>query len=223
MDEALEPRPGASPEPSGHRRFGRRRLLGGAAALTALAAARSVAPVRAQDSALPDWVRRRAEWGAAPAGGGMRRHVPARVTVHHTGPPAYRGSPDAASYLRVIQLFHTGPERRWPDLAYHLLIGLDGAVWEGRDLAFAGDSATEYDPAGHLLVALLGDYEVQQPNPGQIDALRDTVSWLLQTYELDPAAIAGHRDYAATACPGVNLYRRLPALVGHAPISEAYA
>ncbi len=147
----------------------------------------------------------RAAWDAAPPRDGLRPHVIDRVTLHHTGPPAWWGAPAAPEYLRIIQSFHQGPERGWPDIAYHLLIDLDGVVWEGRPLAFAGDTATDYDPAGHALVAVLGDYDVQQPNAAQLAALRATVQALQVRYDLPPEAVGRHRDYAATACPGRNL------------------
>jgi hypothetical protein len=161
---------------------------------------------RADDAPdLPQFVLRRDVWAAVPPGAGMRPHAIERVTLHHTGPPVWYGDPPAAGYLRIIQSFHTGPERRWPDIAYHLLIDLDGIVWQGRPLAFAGDTATSYDPTGHALVAVLGDYDVQQPNHAQLIAIEATISWLLTAYALDPATAGAHRDYAATACPGRNL------------------
>jgi len=158
----------------------------------------------------PEFVHTREAWAAAPAGARMRPHQVERVTLHHTGPPAWEGMPSAAVYLRGIQAFHMGPERRWPDIAYHLLIDLDGVVWEGRSLAFAGDTATAYDPSGHALVAVLGDYDRQRPTVAQVDAIVQTVRRLLEAYGLDAAVVGGHRDYAATACPGGNLYGLLP-------------
>ena len=142
----------------------------------------------------------------------MRTHLIQRVTVHHTGPPAWSGTPAAPAYLRQIQAFHTGPGRRWPDIAYHLLIDLDGRVWAGRSLSYAGDSATAYDPAGHALIALLGDYDVQRPSTAQLDALQAAIRWLLAEYGLNPQTVRGHRDYAATACPGRNLSSLLATL-----------
>lgn len=162
-----------------------------------------------QAPTLPDAVRPRIAWATALPAAGMRPHSIERVTVHHTGPPAWYGVPDSAAYLRAIHAFHTGPERRWPDIAYHLLVDLDGVVWEGRPLAVAGDTATAYDPTGHALVALLGDYDGQMLNEAQIAAMLGTIGWLHETYGLDPATLGGHRDYAATACPG----RRVAALL----------
>ena len=56
---------------------------------------------------------------------------------------------------------------------------------------------------------MLGDYDVQAPSTAQLDALQATVRWLLTANHLDGETLGGHRDYAATACPGRNLYAAL--------------
>jgi hypothetical protein len=145
----------------------------------------------------------------------MQPHRIERITLHHTGPPSWLGTPPAPAYLRQIQAFHQGPERRWPEIAYHLLVDLDGAIWEGRPLDFAGDTATAYDPAGHALIAVLGDYDVQQPNEAQVAALVESVRWLMERWGLESEAVGAHHDYAATACPGRNLSTTL--IIGGAP------
>jgi hypothetical protein len=184
----------------------RRRLLQLLAAACGIAIVpRSLIPSVAAAQFLPECVVPRHEWNAQPPGSGLSPHRISRITLHHTGPPPWYGVPHSPAYLRNIQSFHMGPERRWPDIAYHLLIDLDGAVWEGRSLTVAGDTATAYDPAGHALVAVLGDYSLQHPNPAQRDAIAATVRWLVHTYELSAETLHGHRDYAATACPGDNL------------------
>lgn len=201
-----------------NRPIGRRQL----ARLSALAAAALTirppeqAAARATGASesppLAEFIMSRWAWAAPPADAGMRPHTVARVTIHHTGPPAWHGVPAAAGLLRAIHAFHTGPERRWPDIAYHLLIDLDGVIWEGRPLAVAGDTATAYDPTGHALIALLGDYDGQTPNDAQVAQLSRTIRWLNETYGLDPATLGGHRDYAATACPGRHLAALIDAL-----------
>ena len=186
---------------------GRRALLHRLTGLALVGASSlRVAQHRASAQASPAFLPREA-WHAAPAGVGMLEHAIERVTVHHTGPPPWYGVPPAPAYLRAVQSFHQGPERGWPDIAYHLLIDLDGQVWEGRPLAFAGDTATEYDPRGHALIAVLGDYDEQTPNPAQTAALGGAIRRLLDEFGLTPETIRGHRDYAATACPGHTLYQ----------------
>jgi len=182
-------------------------LFLGTASLPAAASAPAPASILPRDA-----------WDAAPPGTGMRPHTIERITIHHTGPPSWYGTPPAPAYLRAIQAFHQGPERGWPDIAYHFLVDLDGAIWEGRPLGYAGDTATSYDPFGHALVAVLGDYDVQVPRAAQVEALSSLVAWLVEAYGAGNETLAGHRDYAATSCPGRNLYAVIGEL-GRSPLA----
>lgn len=148
----------------------------------------------------------RFDWGADPPAGPYRRHQPRRLTVHHTA--ARWSGGNTAAHLRVIQQFHQGRERGWVDVAYHFLIDRDGTIYEGRPLSVAPDTATEYNPAGHLTICLLGHFDVQRPAWAQMDALAGTLAWLADSYTLPLRTLGGHRDYAATTCPGrfINSY-----------------
>jgi hypothetical protein len=144
----------------------------------------------------------REAWGARPADTGrMVSHVISRLTVHHAGtqqttigPPQYRG----------WQNWHIDGQG-WPDLAYHVIIGVDGTIYEGRDPAFRGDTGTTYDTTGHFLVVVEGDFEIDQPTPAQLDSLAAVLAWAAVHYGVSPDTISGHRDHAATLCPGRNL------------------
>jgi len=46
-------------------------------------------------------------------------------------------------------------------------------VYEGRKLDYAGDANTEYDPKGHALIEVVGNFEEVQPNQSQLDAVVD--------------------------------------------------
>lgn len=94
----------------------------------------------------------------------------------------------------------------WPDIAYHFIVGLDGKVYEGRPYTAAGDTATEYDPRGHLLIVVEGDFDVATPTPEQVEMLAEMVAWGSQQFDVGVATVNGHRDLAATTCPGENLY-----------------
>ena len=141
-------------------------------------------------------------WGAADWKPGFREHALEQLTVHHSGspvssvwgPPAFRG----------WQSYHFS--LGWPDLAYHYIVGRDGAVYEARPAWAAGDTATDYDPTGHFLVVVEGDYDQMEPTAGQIEALARTLAWASMAYGIDPETIAGHRDHAATTCPGDSLH-----------------
>jgi hypothetical protein len=136
---------------------------------------------------------------------GYTPHTLDRITIHHDG-EEFHG--DAVGRLRSLQGYSRN-NRGWVDIPYHFLIDLEGNIYEGRPLQFVGDTATEYDPTGHALITVLGNYETQEINEAQLAAIVDLASWLCYEYSIPPDMIRGHKDYAATACPGRNLYRYL--------------
>jgi hypothetical protein len=88
------------------------------------------------------------------------------------------------------------------------VIDLEGKIYEGRDIRYAGDTNTEYDPAGHALIEVVGNFEEVEPNQEQLDAVVRTMTWLAITYSVTVDSIRAHKDYSAmTVCPGKNLYR----------------
>jgi hypothetical protein len=144
----------------------------------------------------------RSGWGAAPAQTSrMEEHSIDTLTVHHAGDQSASGGP--ARY-RSWQAFHQS--RGWGDLAYHYIIGVDGTVYEARDTRYRGDTGTNYDPTGHFLVVVEGNFEVDEPTVEQLDALVQVLAWASQEFDVAPSTIGGHRDHASTACPGGNLY-----------------
>jgi N-acetyl-anhydromuramyl-L-alanine amidase AmpD len=64
-------------------------------------------------------------------------------------------------------------------------------------------------PTGSLCITVMGNYNTQETNQAQLAAIVDLASWLCYEYSIPPQTIRGHRDYAATSCPGTNLYRYL--------------
>ncbi len=145
-------------------------------------------------------------WGAVPAGSGMVEHTVELLTVHHCA-AVLEVNADAPDHIRGHQAFHM-EDRGWPDLAYHFAIDAAGNVYQGRDPAMAGDTATDYDPTGHLLICCEGNFDVQ-PLPGpQRVALELLLAWGASTHRVGVDTIAGHGDYAATSCPG-DAIRRL--------------
>ena len=161
----------------------------------------SLPPQEAQGPPQKPQVISRAEWGSMEITEGYAPHTLDRITIHHDGSEFYG---DAVARMRSLQ---SGSRNRgWVDIPYHFLIDLDGKIYEGRPLQFVGDTATEYDPTGHALITVMGNYEFQEINQAQLAAVVDLASWLCYEYSIPPELIKGHRDYAATACPGSNLY-----------------
>ena len=134
-----------------------------------------------------------------------RRHVPKFITLHHGG-VAFLRDKDPKQYLRNLQSWSRGT-RLWADIPYHYLIDLDGNVYQGRDVNYAGDTNTEYDPSGHALIVVLGNFEEVDPNVAQLDAVTATMTMLATRFNIAPDKIAGHKDVSAqTVCPGKALY-----------------
>ena len=131
------------------------------------------------------------------------------VTLHHTGDtkPLMRGE-DPAQRLRNLQAWGAR-DRNWWDVPYHFLLDLDGRVFEGRDWHMQGETNTTYDPGGHFLISMIGNYDVQEPSAGQLGAIADLMAWALKTNNLPIDRIGGHSNYADTGCPGKYLRRYL--------------
>jgi hypothetical protein len=129
-------------------------------------------------------------------------HTVDRITLHHDGAEFYGG---AEARLRGLQSW-SRRVRGWVDIPYHFMIDLEGNIYQARPLQYVGDTATEYDPTGHALITVMGNYEVQEVNQAQLAAIVDLAAWICYEYDISPQLIKGHRDYAATSCPGTNLY-----------------
>jgi hypothetical protein len=147
------------------------------------------------------------DWGGTPADPARaRRHTITHITLHHQGEPFKTGT-DPRQYLRNLQLWSRNT-KGWLDIPYHYIIDLEGRVYAGRDIAYAGDTNTEYDPSGHALIEVVGNFEEVEPNQAQLDAVVNLMALLAKKYKVPVENIASHRDYSNnTVCPGANLYR----------------
>ncbi|MBC5994478.1 peptidoglycan recognition protein family protein [Pontibacter cellulosilyticus] len=155
-------------------------------------------------------------WGAKPPVLPMRSHTLRRLTIHHTGTPQVPGR-TLEDKMRALQKFsqEESPladgrmKKPWADIPYHLYVDVKGDVAEGRDLNYAGDSNTNYDPAGHLLVVVEGNFEKEQITPDQMKTLEILVPALAKRYNISADSLGGHKDFAQTSCPGNALYLQL--------------
>ena len=152
----------------------------------------------------------RAAWGAQPARDGGRTHTISRLTVHHSAVRLADGD-DPTRHLRQYQATHQGPNG-WVDIAYHVAVDRAGTAYECRSLALAGDTATNYDPAGHFLILAIGNFDEQAPTEAQLDGIARLLRWGADNFGAPLSSVTGHRDHAATACPGGALYNRLTEL-----------
>ena len=149
----------------------------------------------------------RSGWNALPPKP-FKEHVPVRITVHHEG-TKLEVTDDAAKKIAAIQKWGMGPDRKWSDIPYHFLIAPNGTIYEGRAVNTVGETATEYDPAGHLLINCLGNLEVQPVPPAQLQSLIKLIAYTAKKYNLPLSTLSTHRDNSTqTNCPGKNLYAK---------------
>lgn len=153
------------------------------------------------------------QWGGTSASRGepannslARKQTIKRITLHHQGESFPEGS-DPIQYLRNLQSW-SRKVKHWIDIPYHYIIDLKGNVYEGRKIDYTGDTNTEYDPTGHALIEVVGNFEEVEPNQLQLDAIVKTMAWLSFKYNVPVDSIRSHRDYSSqTVCPGKNLYK----------------
>ena len=145
-------------------------------------------------------------------GAALRLRIPHRithVTLHHTGSAEpLRPDEDPREKLRGLQAWGARA-RNWWDVPYHFLIDLQGRVYEGRDWRYMGETNTTYDPAGHFLISVIGNYGRQEPTAAQLDAIADMMAWAIDRFDLPVDRLGGHYDYAETSCPGIHLRKYL--------------
>jgi len=151
----------------------------------------------------------RSDWGWQNTDIPSTSHSISRITIHHGG-VVFSADRDPQEYLRALQRW-SRTERAWPDVPYHFVIDLDGNIYEGRPIEFAGDTNTSYDPSGHALIVVVGDYDRRELTPVQFEAMAQLTAYLASEYSVAYSDIKGHKDYAPgeTACPGKNIYQFL--------------
>jgi N-acetyl-anhydromuramyl-L-alanine amidase AmpD len=140
----------------------------------------------------------------------MTRRETNAVVIHHTGTLE-----DADVSADEIDCTHKG--LGWTGIGYHYVIRKDGTIERGRPHSAIGAHAygRNSDTIG---IALSGNFELTEPTPQQIESTALLTAHLTYRYEipLDATHILGHRDINATACPGRNLGRMLPTIIGKA-------
>ncbi|HEY9230190.1 MAG TPA: peptidoglycan recognition family protein [Gemmatimonadaceae bacterium] len=145
-------------------------------------------------------------------GADLRLRIPHRithVTLHHTGDSRpLLPADDPVVRLRGLQSWGAS-DRNWWDVPYHYLLDLDGRIFEGRDWHYMGETNTTYDPGGHFLISVIGNYGRQDATPAQLEAIADLMAWALKEFDLPLDRIGGHYNYADTDCPGTNLRKYL--------------
>ncbi len=146
------------------------------------------------------------EWGGNPPLETKKAQEIKYITIHHSGVVFPEGK-DPIQGMRNLQRF-SQIEKGWLDIPYHYSMDLDGNFYAARPIYISGDTNTEYNPEGHILIEVMGNYEVQVIKEVQLDSLAYFTAWLAQKHNIPLENIATHKDYSSmTVCPGEDLYK----------------
>lgn len=156
------------------------------------------------------------------------------ITVHHTAMQVEGDARSGVERMRALYQYHAS-NRGWGDIGYHYLIDEEGQIYEGK-------AGGKYVVGGHaycnnintLGIALLGNFEIEQPTQKQMKALQWLIADLADTYDIDlnknvsfhgktMTPVVGHRDLLSTDCPGFYAYGALPQVLAHAASGDLTA
>ena len=156
----------------------------------------------------------------------------AKFVIHHTAENLKRErNRTPAELMRAIYSYHT-LTRGWGDIGYNFVIDRAGNVYEGRagyerNQRIPVGAHVSYRNIGTVGIALMGNFQEEQPTNAQMDVLALLIADLSEQINADPLGttkfwgketpnILGHQDLAVrghgTACPGKNMINKLPNL-----------
>lgn len=156
----------------------------------------------------------RSAWGAKPYKGTPQPLKKVEwVTVHHTATAVLPLTYEAGrQQVQAVQQMHF--DRGWSDVGYHFLLSQDGTWWQGRAQStpqaklldgLALGSHVGGRNTGNVGVSVMGYFHAPK-NHRMTDeataALRAMLKALCERYSLDGSRIRGHKEWAATDCPG---------------------
>ncbi|MFT3874510.1 MAG: FG-GAP-like repeat-containing protein [Nocardioides sp.] len=169
----------------------------------------------------------RAQWGADESmrsASSLRYFEVHAGFVHHTVNANTYTRAQVPALIRGIYAYHVR-SRGWSDIGYNFLVDRFGRIWEGRyggvDRPVVGAHTLGYNDYSFAMSAI-GNFDLVQPPKKMLRAYGRLFAWKLSLHGVDASstrqqvgptmfqAINGHRDAAATACPGKYLYAKLP-------------
>ncbi len=180
----------------------------------------------------------RAQWGANESmrdKGSLHYFEVHAGFVHHTVNSNSYTRAQVPALLRGIYAYHTR-SRGWSDIGYNFLVDRFGRIWEGRaggvDRPVVGAHTLGYNDYSFAMSAI-GNFETVRPKARVLRAYGALFAWKLSLHGVSAAstsqqvgptrfrAINGHRDAAATACPGRYLYAKLARIRALAAADQA--
>lgn len=130
--------------------------------------------------------------------------------VHHSQGASPTGLLSAQAIIKGIDVFHRGPERNWPGIAYHR------AAWEEYYFLLRRRSKNGWHTGGMdvdpkngigdgndrgVACVILGTHTHVAPSDRTLQTIAEGKAWDEEQLQR-PLTLAGHQDWTATACPG---------------------
>jgi hypothetical protein len=186
----------------------------------------------------------RAEWGARPPKYEYTLTLANHLAIHHTATVEDWSAEtwdDCAARMRAMQAFHMDT-RGWNDIGYNYTVCRHGHVFQAReddddltDVHGAHDGWNRTSAGISCLGYFHAPYD-HQPTEEMLTALTGLLAWIADRRAIDPLGaglyepfgaivdnIYGHREVAATACPGDILFAlKEPIRVGVAETIARY-
>ncbi|MDP7476969.1 MAG: N-acetylmuramoyl-L-alanine amidase [Candidatus Peribacteraceae bacterium] len=135
------------------------------------------------------------------------------LVVHHTAQTIAGDDRSALERMRALYEYHAN-SRSWGDIGYHYVIDEQGTIYEGRSGGVNVVGGHVYcGNVGTVGVALMGNFEKEQPTLKQVKALQWLLMDLSKAYDIDlnkhisfkgksTSPIVRHKDLISTDCPG---------------------
>lgn len=119
-----------------------------------------------------------------------RQGNPEAVVLHHA----------AASSASVETVHGWHLDNGWAGIGYHFYVRKDGSVYRGRPESWIGAHATGHNEK--IGICAEGNFETETMPDAQKKAIVELLAYLFGKY--GNMKVYGHRDFAATDCPGKN-------------------
>lgn len=153
----------------------------------------------------------RADWGGTAFVKTPIRSRASHVVIHHTAGAPVAPTPDAeAAYMRQVERMHM--DRGWVAIGYGFVIFPSGRIYEGRGWGSVGAHTLgrNRDSVG---IAFHIDGRYEAPTQEAWDSCHALIASGIKGDHIAPdPEVSGHRDWAATECPGDLVYYDLARL-----------
>jgi hypothetical protein len=132
------------------------------------------------------------------------------VHLHHTWKPRHADF-NGVNTIVGMWRYHT-QQQRWSDIAQHLTIDPDGALWTGRHWDLPPASAKGHNGSarsGPFMIEMIGDFDAGADGfaAPQREAALTVLALLVDRFELPTSAIKFHNQMSGKTCPGTTIDR----------------